>query len=532
MTQAVYIKRPFKTRNADEYELSEILQLFVNPMHGLTTPFDYENTIIKGRMGSGKTMYLRANHAYHLYGILPALESRDPIILPVLIKLSDFQHIMKMLSADPRYAQKMKSALKQLVSLGSEEFVERITNEIGMNGGAKPLFFDLSAAYKQTTFTEIKQKPNPGIKDIEECYKNLFGDHDNTKILLLIDEAGALDKRFFRGEGNDSFFEILMNQFRTAQFIRTKIALYPQSYSDVLTETRYGDIVRLEETIFNEDGYKSLRKRTLEIISNYINEADEAEVNASTVNVEDIFEVSKNIYGDGVEQLIYASNGNIRRLIQLLDASMNAAYEEHEGHGKITNEHATSALNSHSNAVEAQYTELDKDFLNSLIKVCKSRSTFRFQFPSMSPVLSKFTTKSQEYNLINILEIGSGRKGTTYAFDYSFCVHHDIPTHYLRNTEKIDKNRSLDEGEWVSRTTTISTYLIEQANIPGKIEGGIDWLKGEVGFVQGDDRKEYFISYKHVIGDDQGKPFIVGKRVRFYPIAVDDTLMAALIEIL
>ena len=164
--------------------------------------------------------------------------------------------------------------------------------------------------------------------------------------------------------------------------------------------------------------------------------------------VEDIFEVSKKkIYGDGIEQLIYASNGNIRRLIQLLDASMSAAYLEHEGHGKVLIEHALNALNSHSNTVEAQYTELDKDFLSSLMKVCKSRSTFRFQFPSMSPVLSKFTTKSQEYNLINILEIGSGRKGTTYAFDYSFCVHHDIPTHYLRNTEKIEKNRSLSEGE-------------------------------------------------------------------------------------
>ena len=152
MTQEVYIKRPFKTRNADEYELSEILQLFVNPIHGLTTPFDYENTIIKGRMGSGKTMYLRANHAYHLYAILPALEKKDPIILPVLIKLSDFQHIhdpstiyraivvkiieelssiyehlqnsvnlgrihlgMKMLSTDQRYAQKMKHTMKQLI---------------------------------------------------------------------------------------------------------------------------------------------------------------------------------------------------------------------------------------------------------------------------------------------------------------------------------------------------------------------------------------------------------------------------------
>ena len=564
MTQDIYLKRPFKTRNADEFELSEILHLFVNPLDGLTTPFDYENSIIKGRMGSGKTMYLRANYAFYLYGILPALQNNDQIILPVLIRLSDFQHInepssiyrsiiikvieelssiyedlqdivnlgrihlgMKSLAGDPRYAQKLKHTLKQLISLGSEEFVERITNETGAKGGIKPQFFELSAEYRQSTMTEIKQKPNPGIKDIEGCYKNLFGDYENTKILLLIDEAGALDKRFFRGEENNSFFEILMNQFRTAQFIRTKIALYPHSYSDVLTETRYGDFIRLEENIYNEEGYKSLRKRTLDIISNYISDTD------TKIAAQDLFQVAENkIHGDGIEQLIYASNGNVRRLIQLLDASMSAAYQDNLGNGKVLKEHAINALKSHSNAAEAQYTEVDKNFLNPLIAVCKTRGTFKFQFPSMSPVLSKFTTKSQEFNLISILEIGSGRKGTTYAFDYAFCVHHDIPTHYLRGSEKIDRNRSLDEGEWISRITTISQELIAQANIAGKIEGTIEWVVDDNAFVKGDDLKMYYTNRKHIIDDDLTKQFIIGKRVRFYPVSIEDALMAVTIEIL
>jgi hypothetical protein len=41
--QKVYLRRPFKTRNADEYDLSQILRLFVSPLVGLITPFDYEN---------------------------------------------------------------------------------------------------------------------------------------------------------------------------------------------------------------------------------------------------------------------------------------------------------------------------------------------------------------------------------------------------------------------------------------------------------------------------------------------------------
>lgn len=60
----LFKRRPFKVRNADEHGLEHVLNLFVSPIDGLATPFDYENSIIKGRMGSGKTMYLRANHAY------------------------------------------------------------------------------------------------------------------------------------------------------------------------------------------------------------------------------------------------------------------------------------------------------------------------------------------------------------------------------------------------------------------------------------------------------------------------------------
>ena len=42
----VFRSRPFKIRNADEYEVTNILSLFVSPIDGLATPFDYENSII------------------------------------------------------------------------------------------------------------------------------------------------------------------------------------------------------------------------------------------------------------------------------------------------------------------------------------------------------------------------------------------------------------------------------------------------------------------------------------------------------
>ncbi|MCH8313963.1 MAG: hypothetical protein IID17_13365, partial [Nitrospinae bacterium] len=94
--EEIFHSRPFKVRNADEYDVSNILNLFVSPTDGMANPFDYENSIIKGRMGSGKTMYLRANHAYHLFRLVPCLiDGNDELILPVFIRLNDFQHITK-----------------------------------------------------------------------------------------------------------------------------------------------------------------------------------------------------------------------------------------------------------------------------------------------------------------------------------------------------------------------------------------------------------------------------------------------------
>src|SRR3546814_18368045 len=113
--EELFRSRPFKTRNADEYDLSSILNLYVNPINGLNTPFDYENTIIKGRMGSGKTMFLRANYAYYLYGMVPSLiENSSELILPVFIRLSDFQHIK---NSDEVYRNIIIKIVEELTSV-------------------------------------------------------------------------------------------------------------------------------------------------------------------------------------------------------------------------------------------------------------------------------------------------------------------------------------------------------------------------------------------------------------------------------
>lgn len=563
--EQVFKSRPFKIRNADEYNVSNILSLFVSPINGLATPFDYENSIIKGRMGSGKTMYLRANHAYYLSGLVPSLIDRgNEIVLPVFIRLNDFQHLkepseiyraiiikvieeltsiylhledmkelaaiqsgLKQIPTDMLGTHKLASSLKQLAQLGSEEYIERVSTELGLKGGIKPKFVELSAEWKKVNFTELKKKPNPGIKDIEECYKNLLEEQEG-KILLLIDEAGSLDKSFFRENENSCFFEILMNQFRTASFIRTKVAVYPNSYSDMLTETRYGDAVILEDDIFTDQGYLRFRARTLDMLENYLNPNSYEELSIST---SDVFEISDNAPdGDVIEQVIYASNGNMRRMMQLLDLTMEAAYVENNCAVIVNKSHANTALVNHANKSESEFNHQDLELLHSLVSVCKARGAFKFQFPNVP--LYKYTNRSQEYNLVNVMLLGSGRRPTTYSFDYSYAVAKDIPTHRMRNSEKIYHERSINNGRWLTRSAVINEELIKHAALPGKLDGTIDYMKGESGFILCDKGDEYYFQQSDIIEADKSKRIMVGKRVRFYPTKMADAKMSALIEVL
>jgi len=565
--EEIFRQRPFKIRNADEYNLSDILSLFVNPLKGLRTPLDFENSIIKGRMGSGKTMFLRANYAYYLFNIVPRLIEDAPLILPVFIRLSDFQHIdkpseiyrqliikiveelssvylklqdskqmanihhgMKKIPDDIYFESKIKSTANQLLKLGSEEYVEKLSNEFGFDGKSKYSFFELSANYKKSQVIELKQKQNPGIGDIVAIYDLLLRD-SNGKILLLIDEAGSLDKNFFKSTENDSFFEIFMNQLRTADFIRTKIAVYPNSYSDILTETRYGDAVPLEEEIKNIVSYKKFRAKVEAIIFNYLN-IETSNNQEPYLNPEDVFDINKTGAGDAIEQIINGSGGNYRRLIQLLDLSMNEAFIRARGKDKVVIDDAIQALNSHCGNLLSSFNPIEIEFIQNIAKACKNRNTYRFKYPNNSQALYKYMTKSQEFNILNVIEAGSGQRSTTYSFDYSFCVLQDITTHLICGTEKIDKDRSFVTGDWVTRNVTINAEMIKQSEIIGKIEGEIEFIKEDKGLIRGVNDSQYFFSKEYIIQGDRNKSLYIGKKIIFYPSKLGDSLLATEIEIL
>ncbi|MDW2798776.1 hypothetical protein RZO55_14450 [Clostridium boliviensis] len=561
--EEIYLARPFRTRNADEYGIEEILDLFVDPTDGLNRPFDYENTIVKGKMGSGKTMYLRANYAFYIHTLVSDLMENNNIILPIYINLSDCQNILNskeiyekilfkinigmveicdnLISAEKMAeihkgcqnigmqlpSQKKLSEIKKKINLMSAaEYIEIIQKEIETEGKAAYKFFNLCKSERNKQQLELKKIGTPQFDDINNTYEQILKPFSG-KLIILFDEVSSLNKDFFRENENEiSYFEILMNQLRTLQFVRTKVAIYPYSICDVLMETRYGDNVQLESDIYS--GYESYLNRIITLIDRYLQNASH-----EIAKAEDLFEISNDEMRP-IEQLLFASNGNMRRLVHLIDLTMDCAYRRNSGKEKITTDDVFEAIKKQARDCESLFTYSENEWLSSIIKVCRSRSTYRFMFPNKTVNLAKYINRSSEYNIINVIENGAGRKGSTYEFDYAYCVYKDIPTHYIEGTERLDKLRSNKNGNLIKKVTRITDTLIQQAVIPGKIEGEVTFInsKKDYYFVNGDDGTEYTFSNTNIIEDDKKKKILVSKRVRFIPHSLGELLLAEEVEIL
>lgn len=555
--QNVYYSRPFKTRNADEYELDNILDLFIDPTEGLIGPFEYSNSIIKGKMGTGKTMYLRANYAYYLYTLVPSLIECSPIVLPVYIKLSDFQNLrnaekiydallIKIIEEIIGVTTHLKSAeemsrlhigaqtlpglwsiddnstkiLSELQKLTAEEYVESVTSNYSIEGSATAKFINGCAKYEKESFSQLKQKKRPAFQNLKDVYDRLIAPFDG-RLLLLFDEIGSTSKDFFKDEdGNDSYFKTLMNQLRTLSFVRTKIAVYPHSNSDILNETRYGDVVELECDLDNETLYNNFIEKTVSLIERYIEKSF-----GEHVEIEELYDIEAENQII-IEQIINATKGNMRRMVHLLDSSMDIAYRRNSGKGKINIADIEEALKKQGAEMESRFEEIDRNFLTNLAKLCKSRSTFRFTFSNRTTYINKFTSLSAEYNIINISQAGQGRAKTVYEFDYAYCMYRELPTHYIIGTEKIDKDRSRKKGIPIKRIAQLSDELMLQSSIEGKWEGVITYVgeDGKTGFVKVEENSNCYILMENVVKSDQCEGFRLGQKIRFIPLEIDEKL--------
>ena len=90
----------------------------------------------------------------------------------------------------------------------------------------------------------------------------------------------------------------------------------------------------------------------------------------------------------------------------------------------------------------------------------------------------------------------------------------------------------MKEGDWITRVTQLNQEIMDQAEVPGKIEGTIVYLSENLGFIRTDEGGEYFFSQSAVISTDKNKSLIVGKRLKFYPVKFDDSNFAMSVEVL
>ena len=491
----IFLSRPFKTRNADEFDLENILDLFVDPTDGLIGPFDFTNAIIKGKMGSGKTMYLRANYAYHLYTLVPCLNEGSQIILPVYIKLSDFQNIrdpeeiynaiiIKLLKEIVGVIDHLRSAeilarlhlgamslneswstnkdlndiVEDLKRLNAAQYVQTVKKSLEERGTITHQFFNVYRNTGREVQTQIQHNTKPSFEMITNACKKLLTPF-NGKLLILLDEIGSTSKSFFKGtEEADSYFETLMNQLRTLSNVRTKLAVYPNSASDILKETRYGDVISLECDMINHpEQYDEYAITIASLVERYIGKESR-----QAIRPEDVFEVStkrQEIY----EHLINASSGNMRRLVHLLDLSMNEAYRRGHGYERVSERDVLEALKTQGSKMIDLYKPDEIELIRALAQLCKNRSTYRFSYPNNTQAIMKYTNRSEEYKIINILQVDTEKNRNTYYFDYAFCIFRDLPTHYLKGTRKIDKKRSRATGEPIRRVAQLSDEQILSA---------------------------------------------------------------------
>lgn len=548
----IYLSRPFIIRNADELDTSNVLSLFADPVPKIRNPFEYENMIIKGKMGTGKTMLLRANYAFHTFTLYTSfIEQSEKIILPFFIQLSELQHLsdpgeiykriiikmanellnsykklevsskslvnlhfgMQKFPPNLYFDEKTRDANVKLLKLPSDEYEKQIKDLFEAKVGISNKYFNVSLSDHDTIRKTFENKENPSIQDIHDLYKLLFN-NEECKILLLFDEVSSINKSFFNSKDQPSMFEILMNQLRTCNFIRTKIAIYSDSYSDILTETRYGDTISLDIDVMNKNDYLRFREQAESLMSKYLNlgidvffkkyqsiisdhlkrkhvkysnelktelEAElgrqlEAELEIEFVpdlkiELKDIFQIdiNENRYGDSIEQIIYGSNGNIRRFIHLLDRTMITASKlfERSGFGKVTILDAQAALRDSCNdELKNLFSTDDKLFIESIGSICKKHRTFRFKYPRESRILTKLINKSDEFKIFSVFEAGSGGKANIYSINYSFCVYYDIPTHTYKNKiwGEIDNARSLiDGGKWIDSVIVITEEMFNNS---------------------------------------------------------------------
>ena len=303
-------KNPFAVSNAEKISIDMITKLFVQDEERHRSALRLSgDAIIRGSRGSGKTMCLRYLDWFGQDEFHRAISDRKTAeCFPVFINLGQL-HVT---DVEGNVSKIMKCAETMIV----EQTIDSLEKVCDSLQSAE--FRNAMHRCKQR-YSILKNQEGSRIaqlgKSISEHLCRYF-DH----ILLLIDEiAPIFPKVFFQDVQNG--YGRWMNSIRNSGPFNTRIAVYPNDVADTLNEERFGTVVNLEFNPREHKDYEAFRRYAIKIFDQYLSSVA-ADRNAPPT-IRSILELSESQYGDGLEQLLYASNGSSRRLVRLFEKVRN-----------------------------------------------------------------------------------------------------------------------------------------------------------------------------------------------------------------
>jgi cold shock CspA family protein len=512
---------PFPFLGADNYDDEQILSLFEIDKEANIQAFALQNSLIEGSYGTGKTMFLKAIYCfYNSKMIVDIAESGKCAVIPVYIKFSDLPYdsdniyreiilniYKKLLDTrfiitgflqSPNWFDKFKFWLQRLNKSGifnedrrynelsADSVTKRVNNvfkgdgEIGTNW-----LKGLSLAYEKKYETEIVKKPNPSIVDIDNLLKEHFKDVCQ-KVLLLIDEVDRLPASAFSKTKSRTYsvYETIFNQLRTNANLFYKVAVYPNTDSSKQLEgSRIGTRIKLGFNSKDLNDFASARDFFYRLLKSYLSNCVQKEIDPDS-----IFHIKfkdkpyeyahryktdrcDRACGDALEQLVFGSNGIVRRFIKLASDSMYKYMSKPDKRGLVGKYDVFDAMRDFGKELIERLQEHEQALIDRAAYYCMQNNKFRFRASGHEKLLEKLHDRSKQDNILYPI-LDQDRKGVTYIFefDYCYCLYRNIPTHRFYRGNYVNKERTLVNGHWLISPADMPSSVI---TLEGKIEGTI-----------------------------------------------------------
>lgn len=467
---------PFKFSNAEKISRELIMRLFViDDVRHKGAQRMSGDAIIRGPRGSGKTMFLRYLKIFGEVEFERSLAARETAeSFPVLVNLSSIHRAELTTPADAYRAA--DSLIAQSVLSDLEACVER-----SRSAPLKAAFHLLRQRMSITTGPESEvSRLGSALRE----YMSPFFGH----VLLLIDEmASVFPYKFFQSK--DAGFLSWMNSIRNSGPFFTRVTIYPNDWSDILNEERFGTIVNLEYQIKADEEFVSFREYAKRIADRYLAsvslDPDHPTKLADIVQ----YPTAGDAVDDALEQLIYAADGSSRRLMSLLDRCIiHGSAESTLPLGKPA---IFDIIRETANNLLTGYSTDERDLALSIAKVCKKNSSFRFRFPNAGEQLKRLWSAKEEFNIVKLVDPSPGAKGSTYEFAFAYCILNEIQTHYLKGGSRLCTTRDRATGEWISRATTITREVLEGVSAKKRIAGRIAQADENYVIIEDDAKNAY-----------------------------------------